>query len=185
MWFSAQCDTAVPDSESEWNRCVIGLLSESLKFLETILNLLRLIEKDESRAVICSDWRFRRDRYHSPHEFETLVPKVATDMGHDSIDAPRLIRRNYDRWTQCLRAFSSEYDFETEARKLIENAILTDLMNLMPITGQDVIRAFNLEPGALVGRLLGEARNLYQQAPCTREQLLERLKPKLIELAKE
>jgi hypothetical protein len=177
IWFSAQCETAVPDSESEWNRCVMGLPLESLGFLEVLLTLLRLIEKDESRVVICSDWRFRRDRYHSPHEFEAIAPKVASDMGNDSIDAARLVRRNYDRWAQCLRAFSSGYNFETEARKLIENAILTDLVNLMPITGQDIIREFNLEPGAIVGRLLGEARKLYQQEPCTREQLLERLKP--------
>ena len=75
-------------------------------------------------------------------------------MGHEHIDPERLVRRNYEKWTQSLRAFSSEYDFETEARKLIENAILADIANLMPVTGQDIIREFGVEPGKIVGQLL-------------------------------
>jgi len=181
-WFSSQCGTAVPDSEDEWSRCVLALLSESLEFLEVLLNVLRFIEKDESREVICNEWKFRRNRYHPPHQFETLVSTIASDMGHEYIDPERLVRRNYDKWTQSLRAFSSEYIFEVEARKLIENAILADLMNLMPITGEDVIREFNLEPGKLVGRLLAEARELYQRAPCNRTELIDRLRPVAAEL---
>jgi hypothetical protein len=118
-----------------------------------------------------------RNRYHPPHQFELLVSTIASDMGHEYIDSERLVRRNYDKWAQSLRAFSSEYVFEIEARKLIENAILADLSNLMPITGEDVIREFNLEPGKLVGRLLGEARELYQRTPCTRTELIDRLRP--------
>jgi hypothetical protein len=176
-WFSGQCGTAVPDSDDEWRRCVLALLEESVVFLEMLLSALRLIEKDESREMICKDWKFRRNRYHPPHQFEALFPTIAADMGCEYIDTVRLVRRNYERWTQSLRAFSSEYDFETEARKLIENAILVELPNLLPITGQDLIREFELEPGKLVGRLLEEARGIYQRAPCSRMELLDRLRP--------
>ena len=31
-WFSVECGTAVPDSEDEWNRCLISLLRESSSF---------------------------------------------------------------------------------------------------------------------------------------------------------
>jgi hypothetical protein len=176
-WFSSQCGTAVPDSEDEWSRCVLALLQESIEFLEALLNVLRFIERDESKDVICKEWKFRRNRYHPPHQFEALVSSIASDMGHEYIDSERLVRRNYDKWTQSLRAFSSEYVFEVEARKLIENAILADLMTSMPITGEDVIREFNLEPGKLVGRLLGDARELYQRAPCSRTELIDQLRP--------
>ena len=175
-WFSAKCGTAVPDSEDEWDRCLVALLQEALEFLESLLNVLRLMEKDESKDLICNDWRFRRSRYHPPHQFEALVAAIATDMGHEYIDPERLVRRNYEKWAQSLRAFSSDYDFESEARKLIENAILTDLSSLMPITGKDIIQEFGVEPGKLVGRLLGEARESYQQTPCTRIELLDRLR---------
>jgi hypothetical protein len=183
-WFALRCGTAIPVSEDEWSRCVLALLHESLGFLEVLLSVLRSIEKDESRNVICLEWKFRRNRYHPPHQFETLVSKIASDMGHEFIDQERLVRRNYDKWTQSLKAFSSEYNFEVEARKLIENAILTDLPNLMPITGEDVIREFNLEPGKLVGQLLGEARVLYQRTPCTRPELIDRLRAIASELVK-
>lgn len=176
-WFSAQCGTAVPDLDDEWKRCVVALLHESLEFLEELLKALRLIERDESKDSICKDWKFRRKRYHPPHQFEGLVPSIAIDMGHEFIDPERLVKRNYDKWTQSLSAFSSEYDFGTEARKLIEYSILIDLPSLMPITGLDIIREFDLEPGKLVGRLLREARELYQQTPCTRAELLDRLRP--------
>lgn len=175
-WFSGRCGTAVPDSEEEWEACLIALLKESQEFLETLLTVLRLIEKDESRGMICQDWKFRRSRYHSPHQFEALVPAIATDMGHEYLDSERLVRRNYDKWTQSLRSFSSEYDFETEARKLIENAILTDLPNVLPITGIDIINEFGLEPGKIVGQILGEARLMYQRAPCPRAELIDRLR---------
>lgn len=176
-WFSSVCGTAVPDSEEEWNTCLTALLQQSLEFLEALLAALRLIEKDESREAICDDWRFRRSRYHPPHEFEALVPAIAVDMGHEYVDPERLVRRYYEKWTQSLRAFSSEYVFETEARKLIENAILVELSTLMPITGQDIIREFGVEPGKLVGQLLREAREIYQRTPCTRIELLDRLRP--------
>jgi len=176
-WFSSQCGTAVPDSDDEWSRCVLALLHESLAFLDVLLSVLRLIEKDESRDVISKEWRFRRSRYHPPHQFEALVSSIASDMGHEYIDPERLVRRNYDKWTQNLKAFSSGYIFEVEARKLIENAILTDLTNLMPITGVDVIREFSLQPGKLVGQLLETAQELYQRSPCGRTELFERLRP--------
>jgi hypothetical protein len=176
-WFSIHCGTAVPVSEEEWNMCLVALLHEALEFLEALLNVLRSIEKDESKEVICKEWMFRRNRYHPPHQFECLVSTIASDMGHEHIDAERLVRRNYDKWTQSLRNFSSEYIFEVEARKLIENAILVDLQKLMPITGEDLIREFSLQPGKLVGHLLGEARELYQRAPCSRAELIDRLRP--------
>jgi hypothetical protein len=184
-WFSLHCGTAIPVSEDEWSRCLTALLEESLEFLEVLLRVLRFIEQDESRDVICKEWKFRRERYHPPHQFEALVATVASDMGHEYIDPERLVRRNYDKWTQSLRAFSSEYDFKVEARKLIENAILADLPNLMPITGDDVIREFNLTPGKLVGRLLGEARDLFLRAPCARAELIDRLRPLAAALTKD
>jgi hypothetical protein len=183
-WFSLQCGTAVPVSETEWNMCLLALLDEALEFLEALLNVLRSIEKDESKEVICKQWMFRRNRYHPPHQFEALVPAIASDMGHEHIDAERLVRRNYDKWTQNLRTLSSEYTFGVEARKLIENSILIDLQKLTPITGEDVIREFNLQPGKLVGRLLEEARKLYQQSPCSRAELIDQLRPLAEALAK-
>lgn len=176
-WFSSACGTALPYSNSEWSTCLIVLLQQSLELLETVLNCLRLMEKDESRDAICTDWRFKRSRYHPPHQFEALVTPIAVDMGHEYIDSERLVRRNYDKWIQSLRTLSSEYVFETEARKLIENAILADLPNLLPITGEDIIREFGVEPGRLVGRLLREALELYQHSHCTRNELLDRLRP--------
>jgi hypothetical protein len=157
---------ALPLNTAQWGECL-----EMIEALESTGE-----GGGNKRACNRPSWR-RGSRYHPPHQFEALVPAIAADMGHEFIDPERLVRRNYEKWTQSLRAFSSEYIFEGEARKLIEDAVLADLSSLLPITGQDIIREFGVEPGKLVGHLLKEARELYQRMHCTRSELLTRLKP--------
>jgi hypothetical protein len=54
--------------------------------------------------------------------------------------------------------------------------MLTVIPDVLPITGKDIIRELQIEPGPLVGRLLAEARSLYGGERLSREQLLERLR---------
>ena len=103
-----------------------GLLVEAVQFLNGLLSVVRAIEKDESRGQICREWLFRIRRYHPPHAFDELISRVAADMGRDGIDPIRLRGRFYDRWVQDLSLLQADYEFEVEARKLIERAILTE-----------------------------------------------------------
>ena len=174
-WLDRQCGTPVPGGPEHWAGCLRGLLCQALEFVGALLQVVRRIEQDESREEICREWVFRIERYHPPHQFEVLISEVAADMGRDNIDPVQLRTRFYNRWTGELSLLGPGYDFEVEARKLIEYALLTLATPVLPITGKDIIEVLGVAPGPEIGRLLDRAHGIYRDSPCSRETLLERL----------
>ena len=174
-WFSVHCGTAVPADEEHWRACLVALLKQGLQFIRALQACLRSIERDESREAIVRQWTSRLETYHAPHEFDDIVREVALDMGRDAIDPIRLRKRYYDRWMEQLSQLQLGYNFETEARRVIEATLLTEILPVLPITGRDVMDALGIGPGPRVGEVLARARGIYLQNPCSREELLARL----------
>lgn len=175
-WFRDQCGTPIPVEDQHWNICLIALLNENLKFLSALRNSIRSIEKDESKEQILTDWNFLRKRNHLPHEFDTLISKVAGDMGREKLDPIRLRKRYYEKWIKELQLLQGNYNFEDEARKLIENVLLFEMTSILPITGKDIMDEFNILPGPKVGHLLKVAYDIYSSEPCSHDKLLNELK---------
>lgn len=105
-----------------------------------------------------------------------MIAAVAADLGRNALDSVAF----YERFARTLhtevRLLSEDCDLDREVRKLIERALLTETAAVLPITGQDVMAFFNVSPGPLVERLLQCARRLYDQQPCDKDVLLERMK---------
>jgi hypothetical protein len=180
QWFRTQCKTAVPAAEEEWKDCLTGLMNEVSDFLKTLSQCMRSIEQDESREQILREWKFRRIRYHPPQEFDRLIEEVTADMGQENIETVRLRNRFYDKWVKQLELLQGSYDFKVEGRKLIETALVSEMLLRLPIDGNDIMREFNLEPGPKVGELRKIAQSLYEADPsCSGDELLEKLRPKL------
>jgi hypothetical protein len=91
------------------------------------------------------------------------------------LDAKRIVRQYFDQWVRELRNLTAAYDFEVEARKLVEQTLTTSVDLPLPITGRDIIRRLGVQPGPEVGKLLRRARDLYRAAPEDGERLLKRL----------
>jgi hypothetical protein len=174
-WFFEQCGTAIPGKDGQWEKCLITLLLEALSFSENLLSCIRSIEEDDSRDQIAREWDSRRRRYHPPHEFDRIIEIAAADMGRDHVDAVRLRKRFYDKWIKDLGSLDDEYDFLTEARKLIEHVLLLETVPVLPITGDDIMARFGIAPGPQIREWLERARTLYELQPCSRERLLEQL----------
>jgi hypothetical protein len=66
-------------------------------------------------------------------------------------------------------------DKNREARQLVEQTMLVEAENYLPITGGDIIQMIGIPPGPEVGKVLRKARELYRKAPCSREDLLKQL----------
>jgi hypothetical protein len=181
-WFKAKCGTAVPANDEEWQQCLLAILTEAIEYLDTLEKCLRSVEKDTSRQAICDEWLFKRKRYHSPEQFDELIPIVATDIGREHLDMIAFRNRYYDRWIGQLRALSSDYDFRIEARKLIEDSLLKDVTSVLPITGADILEQFGLAPGRQIGVVLAEAKKSYEANPCSPDALIDRLRPFVEEL---
>jgi hypothetical protein len=178
-WFRCHCGTPHPGTEEQWRSCLVVLLGEALSFFEALQKCIRCIEQDESHEQIAQSWDFRRKRYHPPHQFDRLISIVSADMGRESLDVVRLRKRFYDKWAKELQSLQGNYEFEVEARKLIEHALLHETTGVLPITGYDIMEKFGISPGPQVGQILRQARSLYNVNPCSRDDLLEQLRQEI------
>jgi hypothetical protein len=177
QWFQEVCGSYVPGGDDQWDRCLGALLEEAERFLGGCVATLRGIEQDEGRDGIVEQWTFRAKRHHSPEAFDPIVAAVATDLGREHLDVVRFRKRFYDRWIEALSLLDGEYDFAVEGRRVVESSLLTEALPVLPITGTDVMAEFGLEPGPQVGAVLQQARSLFDQAPCARDELIARLRP--------
>lgn len=177
-WLKEQCGTPIPGGELQWKKALTGVLEEAGRFLDAMLEAIRKIEGDESKEEICREWVFRVSRYHPPESFDELIFRVAADMGRDHIEPARMRRRYYEKWVEELSLLKPGYDFETEARRLIEHALLFGSTPVLPVDGRDIMEEFQIQPGPQVGQMLVEARAIYESAPCSREALLQKLREK-------
>jgi len=175
-WFDEACSTQTPTEERHWAPCLMALLEESEALLRALVELLHRIERDESKAGICSEWHRRRNRHYPAHEYDALISIVAYDMGLESLDPVRLRKRYCDRWNEHFKLLRDGYEFELEVRKLIEHALLHDLTSAIPVTGEDVMALLDIPPGPKVKEALQLAAEMYAQDPCRRDELLRRLK---------
>ena len=175
-WFFGSCCSRMPGADKEWDDCSSRMLGDSIAFLNASINCVRSIERDESPGVITQQWLGRLSRYHPRHEFEALVAIVIHDLGQDFLDVGRITARFYDKWSSDLLSRSADYVFEEEARRLIEQTILSEAELPPPISGQDVMTVFGVPPGREVRKILEIARVLYLESPCNKEELLTRLR---------
>ncbi|MGJ0485138.1 MAG: hypothetical protein ACR65R_11490 [Methylomicrobium sp.] len=178
IWFRQGCGTSFPSEEEHWQPLLIHLLGEAVAFLEVLTDCVRKIEGDENRDMICGQWAQRIRRYYPPHLFDEIIPEVLQDIGRTEMDAIRLRKKYYSDWARVLEIYDAEFDFKTEARKLIEDAALSENKSIPPVTGKDIIEYFDIAPGPLVGDLLEQAKQLYIVERCDKPTLLERLREK-------
>lgn len=176
-WLEQHCGSRVPGTEQQWKACLCALLEDACHALTALNLVIRGIEGDESRETVVSQWKFELDRYHPPEAFDRVIAQAAGDMGYPYLDVVKLRKRFYDRWLERLRSLTTGYDFEHEARRLVEQALLADASLGMPLTGADVLASFQIEPGPKVRRALELASRRYLEVPdSSKERLIEFLR---------
>jgi len=180
-WFREKCNTAVPSTDEDWARCLGAIINEAVGSLEVLVATLRRVEAAEAREEICKDWRLRASKNLLPHQFDDLIAQVAADMGKPEIDPSVFRKRHYDQWSKHLGLLSEGTDVLVEARKLVEHALLTVIPDTLSITGTDVIKELQIEPGPRVGEVLAQARTLYARERLSKDALLEMLRERSTE----
>ena len=174
-WLNAKCGTKVPTTDAQWHMCLDAIIKEASAYIQALIEIVDKIEDDESRDVICKQWRIRLLKHFSPSQFDTLIAVVAADMGRKGVDQ-KVRRQCYEKWEGRLSLLDAKQDIHTEARRIIEYELLTSEPVTLPITGQDIISELSAPPGAGVARLLEQALKLYLVESCTKEVLLSKLR---------
>jgi hypothetical protein len=187
-WFESVCGTRVPRQEDHWRQLLTALLDAAHQFLEYLLELLGRIEVDPDLDLVIDRWEQRLNRDWPAYRFHSLITEAASDLGRDSLDSQRYFERHGHILRQELQILRDDCDLERELRRVIESMLLSEAIVRLPITGRDLLIAFDMKPGPEVGRLLGCARDLYRERPMEREELLQAVRdscfPEPAEVAK-
>jgi len=173
-WFLKKCKTKIPNSIGHWDNCFDFLIEESYQYLNKITECIGKIEVDESKEEIVKSWVNRKKKYFTPDQVEQLINEIASDIGRPQIDAIKIRLCYHQKWIDALTFYLGDSP-EKELRKHIEKILLTDLSKVIPITGDDIINAFTISPGNKVGKILKIAMKIYDNEPCNKNVLMQKL----------
>lgn len=174
-WFETTCGTRLPREESHWRDLCIALIEQARGFVVQLRDILGDIEKDPDRDLILRQWEDRLERDWPAHRYHDLIATVASDIGREAVDPVAFYNRHGSTFSAGMRLIREDCDLQVEARKLVERALLSETVSVLPLTGQDIMDAFEIPPGPEIGRLLGIARSVYEASPCGRDELLQRI----------
>lgn len=177
-WFNELIGINEPEDEKQWIICLQKLMEEAINYLDKIILSIDNIEVDELKDIIIKDWISKSLRNHSKYEYEKVFNKVAIRIGKQNIDFNKFFSKYNNIWKQELESMSLGYDFDIEMEKRMERDLLE--YKFIPIDGNDIISYLKIKPGKLVAELLKMAYLIYEENPCTKDELLEKLKIKYL-----
>ena len=175
-WFRSACQYVQPRSDDEWHVCTHKILVDGAALLEAVLSTVRQIEGSDFRDTILTQWERELDRHHDAAEFDRVVQVVCSDLGHEALDAVAFRNRHLAAWRKRMDQLQDGFDFEFEARRLVEDSLLNEWPRLLPITGTDVITELGIPAGREVGQALEIARGLYREGIFDRADLLDEVR---------
>ena len=161
--------------------CIRQILIEAADLVEVLLATVRAIEVSEFRDTILIQWQRELDRHHDPVEFDTIVEIVRADLGHGGLDVVAFRNRHLAAWRKRINQLDDGFDFQFEARRMVEDALLSEWPRLLPITGTDIIRELGIPAGKNVARALEMARAFHQAGTFDRDDLLKKITRQLIQ----
>lgn len=173
-WFNNIIRKNFPVSRKDWEKSIEHLLNSTNEYLSLIHLILTRIQKHEHKDLILRDWDRKVKRNHSIYEFEKIFNRVKSNFGLTSLDSLTYCKKNHSEWLKKIDELNDEYDFEYEAQRIIELSITIN--PIIPLTGNDIIKELQLQPGPKIKILLDEARRFYYQNPCDTQTLLNHLK---------
>lgn len=172
-WFIKQVRDVYPKTSTQWKKCLVFILTDACSFFTCIASVVESILENESVEELMRSWNQYASHFHEPNEYDSIIYNVAYEIGIQ-IDVVRHRKKYYETWSKKISVLPTGYDFQTEARKLVQKTLLEDPQ--VPITSQDIIQALAIPPGPLVSHYLRLATQYYLDAPCAKDELLLRLK---------
>ena len=175
-WFLHTCGQSPPEDRMNWNTCfnhVCGLVGDVVQQCQrTVADTLS--SADGGEAVI-KDLKHRIERWWPPHEFDIVVGDVATRLDVH-VDVTKFRRSRLDAWRSFLLGLSDDDDPVASMERLMERDLLEYVDSVLPISGRDVMVAFNLPPGPEVSSTLRLARELFAAGTRNKEELMATLR---------
>jgi len=173
QWFTEVVQFSYPSTPVHWKKCLNALLSESVSFFTITENIVRTITSNDDSQQLVRSWNQYASHFHEPSDFDQVIYNVAREVGIQ-VDVIKHRNKHFELWAKKIEALPLGYNFETEARKMVQKTLLEDPP--LPITTLEIIEKLNIPAGPKVGFYLKQAKQIYFETPCSSEELLEQLK---------
>ena len=178
-WFLQTCGQSPPNDRTNWNACfdracdLVGDVVQQCR--QAVADVL---SSGDGGAAVIEDLQHRIERSWAPHRFDLLMGDVATRLDI-RVDVTRFRRSKLDAWRSFLLDLADDDDPVESMERLMERDLLEYVDGLLPISGRDIMMAFDLPPGPRVGSILRLARELFAAGTRNREHLLAALRERL------
>lgn len=180
-WRKVACGTALPKTDPQWAACYQRLLSGACDFLDGLDVVVRRVEADGPLAQQhIEEWKRRLNRDWPAAAFDRVIDDAKYRLSREALNTVAFRNRHLAQWRRQLEVLDDGFDFTFEATRLVEKALLNDDTVLIPITGRDLIETLGIKPGPQVGTFLAEARRHFEVTRCTKDELLDHLRKKMV-----
>ena len=115
----------------------------------------------------------RRPGRYGLYRFDEIIHSAGINLGRQNIDATKLRNHHFEAWSRQLAVVPDGTDIEAAAERLVEHVLVTDYLQVFPVTTGELMELFSIPPGPDMGEILKFAQVEFQRAPCSREQRLE------------
>lgn len=175
QWFLDACDVSEPSTEGQWRACLDVLcVSLSRIVLECQKIVVSVSQGPDNGAAIKAGLFLRIQTDCPAHRFDSIIEESAHRLGID-VNVKSFREFRIAKWRRFIEDIGSYDESEEQIVRLIERDLLDHVERLLPITGEDVMLALNIDPGPAVGELLRRAQTLYHSGVSDKEELLKRL----------
>lgn len=181
-FFADICNSNFPIDDGAWLRCYSVLGERILYMLRYCIDGVSIMEDPVDGPSAVSGLKTRIERHWPATKFEALVSDAAIRLGI-RVDFQRFTERRLHEWQKFIEVIPFDDDPKRTIVSLIERDLLTYHDSVLPINGEDVMKEFGIDPGPLVGRILGHAKELSATGVRGREALIRELQNYVNEVA--
>ncbi len=159
-WFLSRCKTTSPQKVTDWQLAFSKLCEQVTALAIHCTELVSKIAEDSETAELqFAALRLRLNRDWQGFQFDQLVEDAATRLGQP-IDAKAFRERRLSEWRKFLAGLPEDVDLKREMQRVIEAEVFSHFRARLPVSAEDLMEAFSLEPGTDVIFALEMARHL-------------------------
>jgi len=178
QWYRRVSISTPPMCDDAWNQCALALIAGADGLLQKCCEFLCRLKSMSDNNFLIEEIRRAAEGQITPYAFDSIVSSVAADLGRSGTNLDKFRASHQKAWIESLGMLREGYDFQHEARRLVEESFLAN-PEKSPVSGFEIITQLRVPQGERVGKLLKVAQQFFDSGIRDKTQILERLREHL------
>jgi hypothetical protein len=184
-FFDKRCNKKKPENEDDWEKCCAYILNNLNEIVKKSNEICEEINNDPEKAKdTIAQWQRLVHREHTSYETEMVFNTIKKELGLDNLQFKDLYNKEekdlnekekiHESISNKIKLLDDGYNFEQEARKVIEPILLK--YKACPLTLDDL--DFIADEKDRID-ILFKSHIYYESNSCSKEDLLEAIKNRI------